>query len=148
MPAALQTFITAGYNDGGIAAAYMFNARNHITAAGVQIGAQNWAAAKTEMSNAADDIGYFVKYLLQDDVFYKGLRRDWKDALEWINNNWPSGVTVDMDSILTAMLTADFSQLEKFIGLVDAYRIALWNAPFNADMYAALGRGFAKWPEP
>lgn len=53
---------------------------------------------------------------------------------------------VDMDGILSAMLGATFNQLQNFIGIEDAYRVALWNAPFNADFYAALARGFMKWP--
>jgi len=57
-----------------------------------------------------------------------------------------SGLKVDMDSILNSMLTASFNQLQKFIGIEDAYRVALWNAPFNVDFYAALARGFVKWP--
>jgi len=57
-----------------------------------------------------------------------------------------TGGDVDMDAILTAMTTANFDQLQHFIGLVDAYRVALWNAPFNADFYAALARGFQQWP--
>lgn len=52
------------------------------------------------------------------------------------------GNGVDMDAILSAMITADFDQLQKFTGLIDAYRVALWNEPFNADFYAALARGF------
>jgi hypothetical protein len=56
------------------------------------------------------------------------------------------GGVVDMDAIINAMLVAKFDQLQSFIGLVDAYRVALWNAPFNADFYAALARGFMKWP--
>jgi hypothetical protein len=54
--------------------------------------------------------------------------------------------TIDMDAIINAMLKATFDQLQYFIGLEDAYRVALWNAPFNADFYAALARGFQKWP--
>lgn len=57
-----------------------------------------------------------------------------------------TGGDVDMDMILTAMLSAKFAQLEKFIGLIDAYRLAIWNAPFNAEFYASLARGFQKWP--
>lgn len=68
-------------------------------------------------------------------------------ALLWINDNWPSGAEVTMDAILTAMLKADFSELEKFVGIEDAYRVAVWNAPFNAEFYAALARGFQKWPQ-
>lgn len=56
------------------------------------------------------------------------------------------GGAVDMDAIVNAMLAATFDQLQRFIGIEDAYRVALWNAPFNADFYAALARGFVKWP--
>jgi len=52
----------------------------------------------------------------------------------------PSEVT--MDAVLLAMLTAQPDELKRFIGLVDAYRSALWNEPFNAAFYAALARGF------
>jgi len=54
----------------------------------------------------------------------------------------PFNGAFDMDSILTAMITADFDQLRKFTGLADAYRVAVWNEPFNAEFYAALARGF------
>lgn len=49
---------------------------------------------------------------------------------------------MDMDMLLSAMVTADFSQLQYFIGIVDAYRQSLWNKPFNAEFFAALARGF------
>jgi len=54
------------------------------------------------------------------------------------------GATVDMDAILNAMLAAEFSEFQMFIGIEDAYRMALWNKPFNAEFYAALGRGFGE----
>lgn len=71
------------------------------------------------------------------------------DVFNWINANWPTNGNgeVTMDAIINAMLKADFNQLQKFIGIVDAYRVALWNAPFNAEMYAALARGFQTWPQ-
>lgn len=49
---------------------------------------------------------------------------------------------VDMDGILNAMLLADYDQLQKFIGIEDAFRSAIWDQPFNAEFYAALARGF------
>ena len=54
--------------------------------------------------------------------------------------------SITMDDILNAMLSSSFDNLQQFIGIVDAYRVALWNAPFNADFYAALARGFQQWP--
>jgi len=49
---------------------------------------------------------------------------------------------VTMDSIVLAMLTATPDELKYFIGIVDAFRVSLWNQPFNVDFYAALARGF------
>lgn len=57
------------------------------------------------------------------------------DALE------AGGVT--MDAINSAMLTATDDQYKYFIGLVDAFRVGLWNKPFEAEFFAALARGFA-----
>ena len=47
-----------------------------------------------------------------------------------------------MSKILAAMITADLDEYRRFIGIADAYRVALWNKPFNAEFYAALARGF------
>jgi len=63
-------------------------------------------------------------------------------ACDFITECPPSEVT--MDAVLSAMITADFDELQKFIGIVDAYRVSLWNKPFNVDFYAALTRGFSE----
>ena len=145
MPVELEAFIDAGYSDGATAFSYLVNAANKLVNAATAIGAEDWATAETRLTEAASNFSGCGKYLLQDDVFYQGLRRDWKDALYWINDNWPADGAISMDAILNAMLGASFDQLQKFIGFVDAYRVAIWNAPFNADFYAALARGFQKW---
>jgi hypothetical protein len=67
-------------------------------------------------------------------------------ACMWFANLNPPGGAVTMSAINSAMLTASFAELQNFIGIEDAYRVALWNAPFNAEFYAALARGFQKWP--
>ena len=56
------------------------------------------------------------------------------------------GGDIDMDAILTAMLTATGEQFTAFVGIEDAYRSALWTMPYNKEYYAALARGFAQWP--
>jgi len=61
-----------------------------------------------------------------------------------INENMGGG-EVDMPSILTAMLAAKPDEIEQFIGIVDAYRVSIWNRPYNEEFYAALARGFAQW---
>ena len=63
-----------------------------------------------------------------------------------IRANWPSGTaTLTMGNVLTAMLTAKYSELQKFVGIEDAYRSAIWDQPFNSEFYAALARGFMPW---
>jgi len=143
MPAALKTLIDNGKTDANTAMSNLLNARNKILSAGGYIGSQDWPQAQTAMTDASNYFGYFAKYLLQDDVFYKGFSRDWRDALYWINDNWPTGAAeITMDDILSAMVTATDSQLMNFIGLVDAFRQSLWNKSFNAEYFAALARGF------
>ena len=61
-----------------------------------------------------------------------------------INENLGGG-GVDMASILTAMLAADPDEIQQFIGIVDAFKVSIWNRPYNEDFYAALARGFAQW---
>lgn len=51
----------------------------------------------------------------------------------------------DMDDIINAMLLAEPDEIEYFIGIVDAFRMALWNKPFNSYLFEALARGFAEW---
>lgn len=61
-------------------------------------------------------------------------------ACPFITEAEPADVT--MDAILSAMITADFADFQTFVGIVDGYRAALWNEPFNVEYYAALARGF------
>lgn len=56
-----------------------------------------------------------------------------------------SGGDITMDSILTAMMTATAEQITEFMGITQAYKVAVWDAPFNEEFYAALARGFKVW---
>lgn len=55
------------------------------------------------------------------------------------------GGGVDMASILTAMLAATAEEITQFMGITQAFKVAVWDAPFNEEYYAALARGFKKW---
>ncbi len=145
MPAALKTFIDNGYTDFGTAGAHLLNARNDLYNLGDQIAANNWVAAETACDDCGTELGYVFRYLMQDDIWYHGTKRDWGDALYWINDNWPAGASITMGDILTAMLGATFAELTSFMGITQAYKVAVWDAPFNEEYYAALARGFRVW---
>jgi hypothetical protein len=86
-----------------------------------------------------------VYYLLEAFIFHAtyGIKDEdngaHAGALYWAGQG---DGAVDMDAILSAMITADYDQLQKFIGIEDAYRSAIWDQPFNAQFYAALAQGF------
>lgn len=64
---------------------------------------------------------------------------------EFLEDHTIEEAFVDMPAILSAMMQADKYEYKQFVGIIDAYRVALWNQPFNAEFYAALARGFAEW---
>jgi len=50
-----------------------------------------------------------------------------------------------MAAILQCMLTATAAEIKYFVGIVDGYRQAVWNQPFDSEFFAALARGFELW---
>lgn len=72
---------------------------------------------------------------------------DYKDSSHFaaVWYAWEEGGATSMSSILTAMLQAKNEEITQFIGIEQAYMSAIWNAPFNADYYAALARGWRQW---
>jgi len=69
-------------------------------------------------------------------------------CIYWANQSGaaPEPYELTMDDIIQTMLVADPNQVEYFIGLVDAYRVSIWDRPFNQEFFAALSRGFKLWP--
>lgn len=153
MPALLNTYINntlSRYNSWFSLWDDVYNnigsAGTNLQTAGTQLGNAALTAAGTNLLSAQS----FMQQQLQYTLSWNGTSEYWIiKALQWINTNWPAGAgALAMGDILTAMLAATFAELTSFIGIVEAYHVAVWNAPFNADYYAALARGFQKWPEP
>ena len=97
--------------------------------------------------NSAALSGYKAAYallILIDAIFTATDQSHFYESIYWAAQP-PDGEAVTMAGILSAMLGAKFDELQQFIGIEDAYRCALWDAPFNAEFYAALARGFKKW---
>lgn len=63
----------------------------------------------------------------------------------WIATELPV-VDLTMQQIINTMFLANPTQVTSFVGLMDAYRQSIWNMPFNAEMWAAVARGFMQWP--
>ncbi|GAH62913.1 unnamed protein product [marine sediment metagenome] len=110
---------------------------------GYNISEQDWASAETTCYSLRD---YAIA--MQSDMgettnsvrYYTGA------CLQYINDNWPEKVDpLTMESLINVMLLADPSEVEYFIGIVDAYRQSVWNKPFNQEFFAALARGFEEW---
>lgn len=86
---------------------------------------------------------------LVSHIFYGGYQYE---PSHWADYRWleldmeipANGIT--MEALLAVMLAAEADEVMYFVGLVDAYRQSVWTKPFNEDFYAALARGFEKWP--
>ena len=77
------------------------------------------------------------------DLMQRDTANTSKYASMWLWNYLKTHAgTPTMGDILTAMLAAQYDELQSFIGIEDAYRSALWDQPFNAQFYAALANGF------
>ena len=90
----------------------------------------------------------FKRYLVQ--FMYWCIGSNWLPdqfpQLEFMNREYDYwGGSIDMDAILNAMLAAKPDQVTQFVGIEQAYMGAIWNAPYNHEMYAALARGFRQW---
>ncbi|GAI82901.1 unnamed protein product, partial [marine sediment metagenome] len=117
-------------------------AADSLQSAGAQLYDEGHQYAGTSLINAHNSLEFAAYRIGYSTMEADRLSVRIPAAFALIDTNWPSDGEVDMDAILNAMLVADFDQLQKFIGIVDAYRVAIWNAPFNANFYAALARGF------
>jgi len=109
---------------------------------GTQIAANNWGAAQSACNDLHDDYTALVRAKLCDSSGFKGKLNT---ALTWINDNWGGGGSMTMADILNSMLAATFEELTSFMGITQAYKVAVWDAPFNEEYYAALARGFKTW---
>lgn len=143
--AGLSTLISTMNTNFGLGMSDWIEARANLYDAGFNIGNNDWTGAKNKLIAAGDSIVNAATHWGQDNHFNEGVRVQLVDALTLINDNWPSGSSVDMDSILSAMTTASFEQLTSFMGLTQAYKVAVWDAPFFEEYYAALARGFKTW---
>ena len=144
MPNPLTDYITTWRGCYLYFSAEFNNLANDMTAAAAQCRAESWSGLAVAFDNMCVHTQNIRSYFMGGSPnIYSAMY----NAMHWIDVNWPDGAEVNMDAILNAMLASDFDNLQKFIGIVDAYRVSLWNAPFNADFYAALARGFQIWPQ-
>jgi hypothetical protein len=144
VPSELLNLINAGETDGGTARSYFQSGANALYYAGDSIAAQNWAAAKSNLYSAAENLIFCNKYLLEDDAYYSGLRGDWYDALIWINNNWPSTpptYELTWQKIIEALTYNEYECAVAMTLVFDKIRKVAWNKPFllahalNPELY-------------
>lgn len=120
-------------------------AADSLQSAGDNIAVLNWSGAANSLYAAHNQLEYAAGYMGYNPGSWNGLDDNFDSIFSLIDDNWPSDGAVTMDAIVSAMLGANESQYTYFVGLIDAYRSALWDAPFNAEFYAALARGFKLW---
>jgi len=120
-------------------------AYQHVYNMAVQLNAEGNPNSSTQCYGLAND---FFAMKAHWGTGATGIKYYLIWCLDYINDNAFNGEPgdVDMSAIINAMLAATFDELTKFMGISDAYRAAVWDAPFNEEFYAALARGFKAWP--
>ncbi len=144
MPIPLQTRInklSVQMNSYGLD---LFMAYQHANALGVHLNLEGNPTSSTDAYALANDLYYMFGH-------WQNSTDDIKDMLIWclqyINDNGfgGGGGGITMADILAEMLSASFEELRQFMGITQAYKVAVWDAPFNEEYYAALARGFKTW---
>ena len=145
MPEPLTSYINQFASSCGIFTNDLDDVVYEMNQLGTQLTWEDNPNSGAQAKNVADALEIAVD---QFGVGTTSVRQKLLQCLVWIDANWPVGDgEVTMDAMLSAMVSAEPKQVTYFIGLVDAYRAALWNQPFNAGYYAALVQGFMdKWP--
>ena len=118
-----------------------------LNQAGISAEADDIVACGGALRSASGILEDFKEHFLTTVGGDYNWCRNVRECMYWINRFAGGGAPaeVDMDTILTAMTTASFEQLTSFMGITQAYKIAVWDAPFNEEYYAALARGFRQW---
>jgi hypothetical protein len=144
MPSALNTKIRALETEIQLFGNDLFLAYQHAYNCAVYLNAEGNPNSSTQMYGLANDLYALFGHWsgTSSDIKYNLI---W--ALDYINNfafnGGGNGVT--MGDILAEMLSATFDELTSFMGITQAYKVAVWDAPFNEAYYAALARGFKSW---
>lgn len=113
--------------------------KNHFVYLAAQINAGNPTGVTQQCNYLHDKAIIWGNKLCHSS----GIKGKTYQSLHWIDDNiGGGGGEVTMDAILTAMLAAEYDEIQQFVGIVDAYRVALWDTWFNTEFYAALARGF------
>lgn len=140
MPAPLTGYVATLYNVMNLVGVRFNQMRIDINQAGVSAQGGDLIGCGNRLVLAATDLADAMFY------FYTGaantVRSSLNNSLTWIDTNWTAGAAITMDDILNAMLAADYDQLQQFVGLEEAYKMAVWDQPFNQQFYAALALGF------
>ena len=145
MPTALYNLIRDGWDASQDAHSYLTTSLTYLDDAADYIEAQQWTNAHNSLGLFGWRLASFGSELMEDWWPTFSFAEKWYESLKWINTNWPTAAAVTMDDIINAMLTANPDQVDYFIGLVDAYRVAIWDKPFNEEFYRALAEGFKTW---
>lgn len=124
--------------------AIMQNLYNDVVGLATQLDAEGLPGS----SNAASLMAVHIWELRNKFTYGSDSVRYWLvKCLQYIDANAfnGGGGGVTMGDILSEMMSATFGELTTFMGITQAYKVAVWDAPYNEEFYAALARGFKTW---
>ena len=119
----------------------------------------NWSGLVAECYDLRDDLqtdGNPASYIGANNMAIDmgAVRNNWGSGsstlggrllsmFDYLNANIGGG-EVTMATILTAMRDAKPDEMQEFIAIVDGFRVAIWDRPYNETFYASLAHEL-KW---
>ena len=143
---AIRSYADAGAADALNARSHLLSAAADLRKAGDHIQANQWVSANTDIHSAADALGAAAYDAFWVGGFGHSLTMFWRNALYWIDDNWPSNgeeYELTMDKILTAMWDSDKLRNFHFINYIDAMRGGIWNTEIYETHLAEWYRHFS-----
>ncbi len=143
MPFPLSSYISSwrqGYSD---IANTLWSLGSYLQNAGNALKVHNYSMAGTNLVNAQTAAHATAMYF---NMGANNMYDDMYAAMDWINDNWPSGgepYVLDMDKILAAMWDSDKLRNFHFINYIDAMRASIWNTEIYEAHLAEWYRHFS-----
>lgn len=103
-----------------------------LWSAGYYLETENFASAGSNLKAAANFAYDYCDYIWDG---YYGAAANARDALYWIDDNWPDGVAeyeLTYQKICEAWGKDDFEGRSVTIAFIDRMRQLIWNEPFSA----------------
>lgn len=127
MPYPLSSYISNWRSDYVSVSNHLWSAGSYLKNAGTALNLEMFSVAASNLTDAGQRL---QDTSLDFNLGGDNVRDDMFDAMDWVNDNWPSNgeeYELTMDKILDAIWDSDKLRWFHFINYIDSMRAGIWN---------------------